>query len=645
MVKELHMEIQHILKTATIRPSSDEGSVAILEYRYRAGKDLAADSKSSSASERVARFLDLLSYEELLDHAGSDAATSRAFSDRKALFLQAGGWQSWSAGWELGAKEKLPRKVLVVPELIIFTNRYGDDPAPEEVVGHFIAYIRAGDRYLCLASLGAEEGATPPVSYRFDRTTGTVGVEAFDAGKKWKEGDLIARVAVFVREGYFAFKDELGALYHQGEPFAGLSFLAAADEGSERFVSGGWESWYNHYTDINEDLILADLQALGQTENLVKRYFIQRKKPTVFQVDDGWEQKVGDWESDDARFPQGMKSVFDQIVENGYIPGLWFAPFLVTRSSLAFTEKSDWLLRDASGDLVAAGFNDKWDKVFYCLDLSRREVIDYLAGLMKRAIDEWGVRYLKLDFLYAGLLHGAFANGGAAYEHYRVAIDALTAIKEDREGRPVAYLGCGVPFEPSYRHFPLSRIGADTKEDWDWPKVRLIGHVGRPSAYVSVQDTIGRSYMNGTLFASDPDVVFMRTERMRLTEKEKELIALTNFLLAGQIMFSDDPAEFRAGSEEDRLTGSILALYDRLEGDDYGALRIAKDVYRLESRSGRVTGLINLSPRAFRLDKEAHPDVFSRVEGGQPLIEHAKGTAGRGSRIFDGHSISLYTAP
>ena len=68
-------------------------------------------------------------------------------------------------------------------------------------------------------------------------------------------------------------------------------------------------------------------------------------------------------------------------------------------------------------------------------------------------------------------------------------------------------------------------------------------------------------------------------------------------------------------------------------------------VYSLESRSGKVSGLINMSPRAFRLDKDAHPDVFSRVERGQPLIEWAKRPVGRGYMVFDGHSISLYVAP
>lgn len=645
-----------------LRVQTHDGAVTLLEYRGGPPHD-------GSRRRGGALTLDTLSYDELLSLVGASPDDAAAFADRRKIHLQAGGWQSWSAGWELADKERLPRRVLAVPELRAFTNRQDDDPGPGETVGHFIAYLRSGDRYLCLASLGGRgvcgaapvEEALPPLSYRFRRSLRRVEIEAFCGDADWAEGTPIARLAVFLAEGFFAFKDVLSGLYGPAERFGELGFLgdpgvpparAASGPGADgdgRFVPGGWESWYNHYTDIRESLILEDLSALAATANLIARYYVQRGKPTVFQIDDGWERAVGEWEVDEHRFPRGLRPVADEIAEAGYIPGLWLAPFLVTRASAVYRDRPEWLLRDRRGEPVVAGYNDKWDKRFFCLDLSRKDVLDYLGALMGRAVDEWGFRYLKLDFMYAGLLEGAFAEGGSAFRHYRRALEVLTARKADGNGAPVAYLGCGVPFEASYPFFPLSRIGADTKEAWDWPLVRAIRHVGRPSAYVNLQDTIGRSYLNGTIFVSDPDVVFMRTGRMDLADNEKELIALVNFLLAGQIMFSDDPSEYRTGGEEARLTDRIVALYDELDRDEYGAVRIGKDVFRLESRSGRIAGVLNLGGRPFALSPRIDRPLYERLAASEPLVERTRpGGATRdaapGGRpfIYSPRSASIY---
>jgi alpha-galactosidase len=257
---------------------------------------------------------------------------------------------------------------------------------------------------------------------------------------------------------------------------------------------------------------------------------------------------------------------------------------------------------------------------------------------MDRAVDEWGFRYLKLDFLYAGLFSGVFAEGGSPWEHYERTCTLLTARTQTASDRPVAYLGCGLPLGPSYRHFPLSRIGADTRETWEWQLVKLLGHAGRPSAYVSLMDTIGRSFLDGTVYLNDPDVIFLRSKNCRLSENEKELIALVNFLLAGQIMFSDDPLHLTA--EDINLTARILGLYDRLAGDEYGAVRIDRDVFRVESRSGKTAGLINLRGRPYRLDRRRLPELYTALAEGIPLIDRRQ-RAGPGFIAFAPRSITL----
>jgi alpha-galactosidase len=615
-------------------------------------------------------------FDELFTITGMDDQARSAFRE-KPLFIHYGGWQSWSAGWELGKGETLPGKVRFIPDLIKCTNREGDRPGRGWITGHFIMYLRAGDFYLCIASpeenngYWAEEdeksGQTPdklpPVSYRINRRLETVAAEVFCPGKVWRNGEAIAELRIFLARGYFHFKDTLADIFRQKENFRNLAFLYSASpkaadaleaEGGETVwppgkadIPGGYESWYNHYTHINEKLILADLEGLEKNDNLIKLRYLDRKKPVIFQIDDGWEKAVGEWEINTERFPRGLKPLAEEMEKRGYIPGLWLAPFLVTRQSRIFSEKPEWILRDTEGP-VSAGFNHLWSGTYYCLDLSRPGVEEYLSSIINRAIDEWGFRYLKLDFLYAGFLSGNFAGGGSPYEHYHRLCSALTArTKTAAPGElPVAYLGCGVPLGPSYRYFPLSRIGADTREKWDWTAVKLLGHVGRPGAYLNLKDTIGRSFMDGAVYINDPDVIFLRGKNCFLKPREKELIALVNFLLAGQIMFSDDPSDL--DEENINLTKRINVLYDELSGGEYGAVQIEKDVYRLESRSGKVTGLINLKGRPFRLDprragRNGTEGLMAALTRGRFLTDHRLKNGGRGISRFGPHSITIIT--
>jgi alpha-galactosidase len=583
----------------------------------------------------------------------SGAEVREAFG-KGPLFIHSGGWQSWSAGWELCPGETLPRRVLLLPDLIKLTNRDGDRPEPGGITGHFIVYLRCGETYLCLASMEGAGGNMlrpgeknlPPVSFRINRQKKRLSAELFCPGKKWRTGETLAELCVFIAGSYFDLKDTLAAIYRQERRFGKLAFLCPRSAQGKGYrqagtAPGGYESWYNHYTRINEALILADLENLGKTENLLKLRYLDRGEAFVFQIDDGWERAVGDWEIDGALFPRGLKYLAERIENASLIPGLWLAPFIVTRRARIFREKPEWLLRDRKRRPVSAGFNHLWDGTYYCLDLSRPDVLAYIRSLVDRAIDQWGFRYLKIDFLYAGMLSGLHAEGGAVHEHYERACETLVARTKNSAGLPVAYLGCGGPLGLSCSRFPLFRIGADTREEWDWNLLKFMGHTGRPGAYLNIKNTIGRSFLNGVLFLNDPDVVFLRSANCRLTENEKELIGLVNFLLAGQIMSSDDPAALTGADLA--LTGRLSRLYDALAGDEYGAFTLERDVYLLISRGGKTRGLINLRGRPYRLEQKKAKKLYEAFAKGKILADHRLG-AKNGDFIFNSHSITVVKA-
>jgi alpha-galactosidase len=539
-------------------------------------------------------------FDELCEMAGVGKEDCQRFEAIRERTIFSNGWQSWCFGGELAAEERV-RRARIVPNVAVYCDGPGPREAADEVLSRFLTYVRVGDARLVLVSKGSPDKATPPVTFRVNRVSLGFRVELNAKGGRFAKEGLVAEIRLFYREGYFAAKDALGDAFRAFGRFERLDFLGSGD----RLVPGGYESWYNHYARIDDGIIASDLASIGSNGNLINAYYLKRGKPTVFQIDDGWEKVVGDWVPNAVKFPRGMKVFAEEIEVAGMIPGIWVAPLVVTKGSSLFRDRASWLLRDDRGDPVPAGFNDKWNGIFYALDISLHEVQDHLDGIFARLVEEWGYRYLKLDFLYAAFLEGSrarpatLARGGAAYEHYDRLMRRLTSRVIGPRGGKIAYLGCGAPFESSFPYFPLMRIGADTKEKWeDEVLKRVVRHQGRPAAYTNLSHTIGRSLLDGTVFVNDPDVVFCRTAGMALSETEKELVALVDFMLASQLMFSDDAREFGA-REEAEFTTRLLGLFDRLATREYGAERMARDVYGIFSRDGGVIGLVNLSGRSW----------------------------------------------
>ena len=654
---------------------------------------VAANTTGSAPSATVAstglnlpdsahRPIDEISIYSLLQEITGMPSDPKIFTNNYAFSRT--GWQSWDAGWETMAGERTPR---YIPFLIPALKKYIEVPESlykkDKEYGQFIIWLRWNNFYLVAASTGnaprsfaASAGDTPdarttnalpPVQYELCRKTNTITCRIYSTGKTWKNGDKTAEISFFLAKNYFELKETIRFLFrgahagtlsdansatHWGSRFENLAFLGK--------TPGGWESWYNHYNKIDESLILEDLNALNTTENLIKCMYIDKKQPVVFQIDDGWQEGTGQWEINKARFPHGFADLTTKIREKGYIPGLWIAPFIFDYRVPFIKHHPDWILRDKKGKPIPAGFNAPWGAPigkeqpagphnYFALDLSRDDVLQYLDGLIDRTINEWGFRYLKLDFLFAGMLYGCFKNGGAAYEWYNRAIKVLTKRTKANNGEPVAYLGCGMPFESSYQCFPLSRIGADTKEAWDFAVLKAVRFSGRPSAYINMKDTLGHAYWNDTVYKNDPDVVFFRKENCTLTDSEKELIALVNKLFAGQIMYADDPARF-SPAEEAPLTQKILALYDKLENASFGNVRIAPDIYAVFSTDCKYTGIINLTENEYTiaqsdLQKVAQLQAYGTAMSDAPIAPRYKQIAGQGKIAKTAIGLTLTVLP
>ena len=506
-------------------------------------------------------------------------------------WINVGGWQSWNPGFEVAPGQQQPaltnKFIKGWNNYLVFPNTTYK-PDKNIVLGQFICYLRWGDFYLVFASVGNVARVLPPVQFIFDRSQNTITIEICDKGNDWRRDDITAQIEIFTASSFFECKDKLREIYDSLH-FSSISHLGK--------TPGGWESWYNHYANINEALILKDLEALTKTENIIS---IGNFSSKIFQIDDGWELALGDWIPRKDRFANGFIPLVQKIEDAGFIPGLWIAPFIIDARSKTAAEHPDWLLRDEKHELVIAGYNPLWGKHgnFYCFDLSNDQVIKYLDSLMETIINEWGFRYIKLDFMYAGMLYGDYQTPTASYKIYHRAIATLTSRARTKTGKPVAYLGCGIPFELSFKYTPLARIGCDTYEHWKNKLARLIKWNGRNEAYLNLKDTLGHALWNNTVFANDPDVIFVRTQNCSLTMQQKLLIAKVNTLFGSQFMYSDDPE--KAGAPERSISLHITEFRKQFAEEEFGLIQIEEDVFRVFTREHTKEGKIDL--RSFYAD-------------------------------------------
>ena len=289
----------------------------------------------------------------------------------------------------------------------------------------------------------------------------------------------------------------------------------------------GYTSWYNYYQNINEEIILRDLDALDSRFNL-------------FQIDDGYETKVGDWTSiDSKKFPNGLNSIVEKIHSKGLKAGIWLAPFVAEEESELFKNHKELFKKDSKGKFIKCGSN--WSG-FYALDLENKKAIDHIKESLQYYVD-MGFDFFKLDFLYAA--------GLPIYQDMtraQMMEKAYTLLKEILKDKLI--LGCGATLFNSYKKFDYLRVGPDVSLEFNDVIYMRMMHRERNSTKVTIKNTIFRSIVNNSLFNNDPDVFLLRDDNIKLNNSQKESLIIINALFGNVLMTSDNIATYDEKKKE-----------------------------------------------------------------------------------------------
>lgn len=300
----------------------------------------------------------------------------------------------------------------------------------------------------------------------------------------------------------------------------------------------GWTSWYNYYTKIDENIIHANLQALKGSGHPFE----------VFQIDDGWQEQIGDWLDVNSKFPSGMAALAQAIRTKGFRPGLWLAPFICTAKSKIWRENYDWVLKDERGHPMKAGWNPGWNGWFYALDFYAPGFQTWLKEIFSTILDQWGYQMIKLDFLYAVALR---ANSGRC--RGRVMAEAMDFLRQVCGDKQI--LGCGVPLAQCAGQVDYCRIGADVAPYWEDRFLKAVGYRERVSTKNSLYSTLHRHMLDGRFFRNDPDVFILRDGKAgvnanRLNPEQRFTLFFLNNLLGGLVFFSDHVGEYTREQNE-----------------------------------------------------------------------------------------------
>lgn len=144
-------------------------------------------------------------------------------------------------------------------------------------------------------------------------------------------------------------------------------------------------NWEGTYFDFNNDRLCA---------------IIEEAKGTgidTFVLDDGWFGKrnddtsgLGDWFINKEKLEGGLNVVIDCCKKNGLKFGLWFEPEMVSEDSDLYRKHPDWAIKK-QGVEPCRGRNQ------LILDFTKKEVVDYVFGVMSEMLRENDISYVKWD--------------------------------------------------------------------------------------------------------------------------------------------------------------------------------------------------------------------------------------------------------
>jgi alpha-galactosidase len=244
----------------------------------------------------------------------------------------------------------------------------------------------------------------------------------------------------------------------------------------------GWWSWTAYYFGLNEGTALTNSEWLAQ-----------HLKPlgfSFFHIDEGYQYARGEYATPDAvLFPGGVAALERKVVAQGLTPGIWTAPFEVSERSWIYEHHPEWLVHNANGRPIHLGMVAEKKDQLYSLDTTNPEAQAYLTRTYSTLAHDWGIRYIKMDFMEDSAVEGYYhVPNTTALEAQRIGIRTI----REAVGNDVLLDKDGCELLNPVGLVDMGRISQDTGHTFGATRDAAPG-------------VAARYYMNRNYFVSDPD--------------------------------------------------------------------------------------------------------------------------------------------
>lgn len=254
-----------------------------------------------------------------------------------------------------------------------------------------------------------------------------------------------------------------------GEEFqAPEVILTYSDEGLGGMSRTLHDLYRNHlirspYKDKKRPILINNWEATYFNFNTEKLLDIAREARKagieMLVMDDGWfgrrnddNTSLGDWKVNEEKLKGGLKPLVDQVNRIGLKFGIWFEPEMVSPDSDLYRTHPDWAI-------AIPGRTPCRSRNQFVLDLTRREVLEYVYNSVAEVLHSANIEYVKWDMnrqlTDLGSLYLGRENQGELSHRYVLAVYELQErlIKEFPDLLLENCSGGGARFDPGMLYY------------------------------------------------------------------------------------------------------------------------------------------------------------------------------------------------
>ncbi len=334
-------------------------------------------------------------------------------------------------------------------------------------------------------------------------------------------------------------------------------------------------------------------------------------------MDDGWFGKrdddnsgLGDWVVNEEKIRGGLHKLVEQINSLGMKFGIWFEPEMVSEDSDLYRAHPEWAMQIPGRHAVRS-------RNQMALDMSRKDVQDYLIQSVNAILDDADIYYVKWDInrSLADIWSNVLSPDKQGEVYHRYILGLYRVMNEIILTHPdILFEGCsggGGRYDPGMLHYypqywvsdnnnPIDRLKLHYGTSFVYPISTMGAHISDSGKFVPLQ-TKAVVAMCGT-FGYELDASKLSEEEQDICREQSDL-----FRKYYPIIFSGDYYRLSNPFEAGNMTAWQHVTKDKTES----LLSVV------------VTNLTCNGPQEYVKAKGLIPDAMYRINDGEQVLSGA----------------------